>query len=104
MEKASCDQVLEALSDLYFSLDKSQHMPSDQWSFNSYFPLFLYQRTKPGPKEHSPPNRQRVSWSHNVGLVLLEGELGVIPSCGEQEMVGCVCTPLAALTGNLHSL
>ena len=65
VEKASCDQVLEALSNLYFSLDESQQVPgdsshstclhSDQWSFNSYYPLFLVSMNKTcWPKNRLP--------------------------------------------------
>ena len=37
-------------------------------------------------------------------MVLLEGELGVTPSCGEQETEGWGCISLMALTSDLHSL
>lgn len=37
-------------------------------------------------------------------MALLEGELGVTPSCGEQETEGWVCISLTALTSDLHSL
>ena len=64
VDKASCDQVLEALSDLYFSLDESQQVPGDSSHYTclmisghstATIPCSLYQWTKPaGQRTLSP--------------------------------------------------
>ena len=115
VEKASCDQVLKALSNLYFSLDESQQVPgdsshstclhSDQWSFNSYYPLFLVSMNKTcWPKNRLPQTGNGKAAVRRWVWSFWRGNLGWHPAVGSRRPKdGCAsrwrlspvtCTPL----------